>query len=57
MPVVHSIPERFVNLPDFPHAARFVELNGLKIHYVDEGKGETILCLHGEPSWAFSTAK
>ncbi len=53
MPVVHSIPERFVNLPDFPHAARFVELNGLKIHYVDEGKGETILCLHGEPSWAF----
>ncbi len=53
MPVVHSIPERFVNLPDFPYSPRFVELNGLKIHYVDEGKGETILCLHGEPSWAF----
>src|SRR2546425_5119715 len=53
MPVVHSIPERFVDLPDFPYPPRFVELNGLKIHYVDEGKGETILCLHGEPSWAF----
>src|SRR5438128_9791768 len=53
MPVVHSIPERFVNLPDFPYSPRFVEINGMKVHYVDEGKGETILCLHGEPSWAF----
>jgi len=23
------------------------------VHYVDEGQGETILCLHGEPSWSF----
>jgi len=53
MPVVHSIPERFVNLPDFPYSPRFVEINGMQVHYVDEGKGETILCLHGEPSWAF----
>ena len=53
MPVVHSIPERFVDLPDFPYSPRFVEINGMKVHYVDEGKGETILCLHGEPSWAF----
>ena len=53
MPVVQAIPERFVNLPDFPYSPRFVEINGMKVHYVDEGKGETILCLHGEPSWAF----
>jgi len=53
MAVVHSIPERFVNLPDFPYAPRFVEINGLKVHYVDEGAGETLLCLHGEPTWAF----
>ena len=53
MAIVHSIPERFGNLPDFPWSPRFVERNGMKVHYVDEGKGETILCLHGEPSWAF----
>ena len=53
MPIVHSIPERFANLPGFPYAPRFVEINGMRVHYLDEGKGETILCLHGEPSWAF----
>jgi len=53
MAIVHSIPERFSNLPDFPYAPRFVEINGLQVHYVDEGKGETFLCLHGEPTWSF----
>src|SRR5262249_15766592 len=53
MPVVHSIPERFATLPDFPYTPRFVEINGLRIHYVDEGSGEPILCLHGEPTWSF----
>jgi haloalkane dehalogenase len=32
---------------------RFVELDGARIHYVDEGKGETLLLLHGNPSWSF----
>jgi haloalkane dehalogenase len=53
MAIVHSIPERFANLPHFPYAPQFVEINGMRVHYVDEGAGETILCLHGEPTWAF----
>ena len=53
MTAVHSVPERFASLPDFPYRPRFVEINGLQVHYVDEGKGETLLCLHGEPTWAF----
>jgi len=32
---------------------RYVEIHGTRIHYVDEGQGETILCLHGEPTWSF----
>jgi pimeloyl-ACP methyl ester carboxylesterase len=33
---------------------RFVDLqSGARIHYVDEGKGETLLFLHGNPSWSF----
>src|ERR1041384_594898 len=53
MAIVHSIPERFANLPHFPYAPQFVEINGMRVHYLDEGTGETILCLHGEPTWAF----
>jgi haloalkane dehalogenase len=53
MPIVRTPDERFSRLPDFPFAANYIEINGLRIHYVDEGEGETILCLHGEPSWSF----
>ena len=53
MPVIRTPDERFGNLPDFPFVPHYVEVNGLRVHYVDEGKGQTILCLHGEPSWSF----
>jgi haloalkane dehalogenase len=53
MSVVHAIPDRFCNLPDFPYNPHFVKINGMQVHYVDEGEGETILCLHGEPTWSF----
>ena len=53
MPVIRTPDERFSKLPDFPFAPHYVEVNGVRIHYIDEGKGETILCLHGEPSWSF----
>jgi haloalkane dehalogenase len=45
--------ERFAALPDFPFAPHYTEINGARVHYVDEGRGETILCLHGEPTWAY----
>jgi haloalkane dehalogenase len=32
---------------------RFLDLEGARIHYVDEGVGETILLLHGNPAWSF----
>ena len=32
---------------------RFLELDGARIHYVDEGAGDTLLLLHGNPSWSF----
>ena len=53
MPIVHSIPERFINLADFPYSPHFVEINGPRVHYVDEGGGAIILCLHGEPTWSY----
>jgi haloalkane dehalogenase len=37
----------------FPVQHRFLELDGARIHYVDEGSGDTLLLLHGNPSWSF----
>jgi haloalkane dehalogenase len=53
MPVIRTPDERFANLPGFPYQPHYVEVNGLRMHYVDEGQGEIILCLHGEPSWSY----
>lgn len=53
MPVIRTPDDRFENLPDFPYAPNYVDVDGLQMHYIDEGQGEVILCLHGEPSWSF----
>jgi haloalkane dehalogenase len=53
MPVVRTPDERFKDLPDFPFQPQYVEVDGMRIHYIDEGQGEVILCLHGEPSWSY----
>jgi haloalkane dehalogenase len=47
--------ERFANLPGYNFDPRYMEINGLRMHYVDEGSflGDTILLLHGEPSWSY----
>ena len=53
MPVYRTPDDRFADLPDFPFDPHYVEINGLRIHYVEEGVGEAVLCLHGEPTWSF----
>ena len=47
--------ERFADLPDFPFAPHYVDVDGLRMHYLDEGPpdGEVVLLLHGEPSWSY----
>src|SRR5499433_3306433 len=37
----------------FPVEHRFMDLDGARIHYVDEGTGSILLLLHGNPSWSF----
>jgi len=34
----------------FPFESKFIEINGSKMHYIDEGKGDPILFLHGNPT-------
>jgi haloalkane dehalogenase len=45
--------ERFERLPGWDFAPRYVEQDGLRMHYVDEGAGDPVLLLHGEPTWAY----
>jgi haloalkane dehalogenase len=47
--------ERFAGLPGYSFEPHYVEQDGLRLHYVDEGEreAEPVLLLHGEPSWSF----
>lgn len=37
----------------YPFTSRFAEVNGHRMHYVDEGAGEPVVMLHGNPTWSF----
>ena len=46
------------SLPDwlkelYPFESHFLETPHGRMHYLDEGKGETVLLLHGNPTWSF----
>lgn len=53
MDVFRTPAERFANLPDYPFAPHYVTVNDLRMHYVDEGQGDPVLMLHGEPTWSY----
>ena len=52
---VRTPDECFQHLPDFPFEPNYVEVDGLLMHYVDEGPadGEVVLLLHGQPDWSY----
>ncbi|MDQ5987854.1 MAG: Cis-3-alkyl-4-alkyloxetan-2-one decarboxylase [Syntrophus sp. SKADARSKE-3] len=37
----------------YPYRSRWVRRNGMNIHYLDEGYGEPLVCVHGNPTWSF----
>ena len=45
--------DRFRGLPGYAFQPHYVEQDGLRMHYLDEGSGDPILLLHGEPTWAY----
>ena len=53
MQILKTDPSRFSDIKDFPYKENYVDFDNLKMHYIDEGKGEVILALHGEPSWSY----
>src|SRR5262250_1489599 len=53
MSILRTPDSRFQNLPGFNFTPHYIEAEGARVHYIDEGRGEPILCLHGEPSWCY----
>jgi haloalkane dehalogenase len=56
LPGVHRTPEaRFADIKDFPFKTHYINIDGLRMAYVDEGTGKngTFLLLHGEPVWSY----
>ena len=53
MTLLRTPEERFANLPGYSYAPRYLEIGGARVHYIDEGAGETVLLLHGEPTWCY----
>lgn len=39
---------------EYPFASHFLDIDGLRYHYLDEGSGEPLLFVHGNPSWSFA---
>ena len=53
--VLRTPDDRFENLQDYPFEANYMQVNGLRIHYLDEGPkdADPIILFHGEPTWSY----
>jgi haloalkane dehalogenase len=55
VPFVRTPDACFENLLNWPYKAKYVEIDGLRQAYIDEGpkSGEVILLVHGQPTWSY----
>ena len=37
----------------YPFNGRYLDLGGVRMHYLDEGRGEPVVMVHGNPTWSF----
>ncbi len=53
--ILRTPDERFENLKDYPFKPNYMEIDGLRIHYLDEGPkdADPIILFHGEPTWSY----
>lgn len=58
METIRTPDARFEGLEDYPFTPNYINVDDgeggeIRIHYVDEGQGELILCMHGQPTWSY----
>ena len=53
MDVFRTPDERFEGLSGYAFGPNYAEVGGLRMHYLDEGSGDPIVCFHGEPTWSY----
>ncbi|MFN8129469.1 MAG: haloalkane dehalogenase [Candidatus Nanopelagicales bacterium] len=53
MDILRTPDDRFDDLPGFPWQPKYLDQDSLRMAYLDEGEGEVVLCLHGEPTWSY----
>jgi len=41
----------------YPFDGKYHEIDGIRMHYLDEGAGEPVVCVHGNPTWSFHYRK
>lgn len=51
--ILRTPDKHFDAIEDWNYQPNYLQIDDTRMHYVDEGQGEIILCLHGEPSWAY----
>jgi haloalkane dehalogenase len=53
--VLRTPDARFENLEGYPFQPNYMEIQGLRVHYLDEGPRDAapILLIHGEPTWSY----
>jgi haloalkane dehalogenase len=45
--------DRFANLPGYGFESNYIDIDGIRVHYLDEGAGKPVVLFHGEPTWSF----
>jgi haloalkane dehalogenase len=51
--VLRTPDDRFRNLAGYPFAPRYTDVEGARMHYAEQGRGQVVLCLHGEATWSY----
>ncbi|MFL5835168.1 MAG: haloalkane dehalogenase [Solirubrobacteraceae bacterium] len=53
MDAIRTPDDLLEDLPDFPFAPHYRQVDGLRIAHLDEGDGPPVVFFHGEPTWSF----
>jgi haloalkane dehalogenase len=55
MKTLRTPDQRFKNLSDYEFEPHYVDIDEMRMHYVDEGPADAppVLLMHGEPSWSY----